>query len=125
MNNKHTITVNGEIREIFMSFGLLTTLVNVIGNPIKLASVSVDPEVRDVFLSELLASRKPSGKIITPIEDLSDIDISVDDAESLLNWASEQVMGFFLRSLQKANGLMEKNKTALEALLSSGDGSKS
>ena len=123
LDPKISVKFNGEDREVFMSFGLLNSLTKVIGDPTRIPAVGVDPELREDVLSELLADRKPSGKISKPIEDIDDIEIPIEDVELLLNWASEHVMGFFLRSLNKAAELQKKHAPAMTALLSSLDGS--
>ena len=116
-----TIKVDGEDREIFMSFGLLNELTKIIGDPARVASVTVDPEMRDDVLNAVLSKRKTSGKIISQA-DIDDIDIPVEDVEILLDWASEHALSFFIRSLKKVIVMTKKHEDEMKALASSASG---
>lgn len=124
VNDNIQIIQDDKPRDIFMSFGLLSKLTKVVGSPDIVGAISVDPELRDSIIAELLAERKKSGKVINPVADLEDIDVSVEDIEALLKWASEHLMGFFVRSLQQVHHLTENHRTVLEALQPSSDGPK-
>jgi hypothetical protein len=117
------VKVNGEDREIFMSFGLLNELTTVVGDPGAIASITLNPEMRNKVLESALAKRKPSGKIEEPV-DMDDLDISIDEAEKLLDWVSGHVMSFFVRSLRKVAAVNEKYEAPLRDLVSSLGGLK-
>jgi hypothetical protein len=94
-----TVTVDGQKREILMSYGLLNELSRHIQDPAQIPAIAVNADVRDTVLKAVLAGRKKSGKITTPVEDLDEIDISLADIELILGWVGEHLMGFFVRSL--------------------------
>lgn len=123
MNAHFEVKIGSDTRDILMSFGLLSTLCNIVVDPARCPLITIDPILRSEVLSELLAVRKKSGKIITPVEDVDDIDMSVEDAEGLLNWAAEHVLSFFVRNLKRSNDLLNQHKGTLEALQSSVTGS--
>lgn len=122
MTDKITITFNGEEREIFASFGLLNSLTKIVASPELVPLISLDPDVRTSVLIALLSDRTKTGKITKAIEDIEDIDVSIEDVEKLLEWASRIVLGFFMRSLRRAADLSQENKEAFEALKSSATG---
>lgn len=124
-NSYITIKVGDEDREVFMSFGLLNELSIIVADPSRIGTMIIDPELRSKVLKACLAVRKKSGKIEKAVEDLDDVDISIEDVEKLIGWAMDHVMGFFLRALQKATTLSDEYRTQAEALLSSVTGSAS
>ncbi len=117
-----TILVDSVDREIFMSFGLLNDLTTVVADPGRVATISMDPALRVSVLNTVLAIRKKNGKIEQAV-DVTDIDISIKDAERLIDWVSEHVMSFFVRSLQKVLAIQQHKEGELKVLLSSLAGS--
>ncbi|MGO7308761.1 hypothetical protein ACCS91_33440 [Rhizobium ruizarguesonis] len=122
MTEKLTITQDGRERELFMSYGLLNVLSIAVGSPELVPSMSLDDQLRGEVLAAVLAERKVTGKVIKPVEDLDDIDVSIDDVEAILDWAGEHLMGFFMRRLAKSAKHVEKHKDLLVGLKSSMDG---
>lgn len=111
-----TIQVDGVDRDIFMSFGLVDALSRLVaGSPELIAQIDLNPELRETALICLLAERKKSGKIITE-PDLAELDISIDDIERLLAWATESLMAFLVRSVQRVTSLAERHSKILENL---------
>src|SRR4051812_46735505 len=100
--DKLTIKIGDSDRELFMSFGLLNALSQIVGDPSKVSMISLDPDTRSKVLTATLAKRKASGKVIEDIPDIDDIDASIIDIEKVLEWVSGHVMAFFVRSVQRA-----------------------
>ena len=121
LSDKIIVKVDEEDREIFMSFGLLNELTKIIKDPTRVSSVAVDFELREEVLTSLLAVRKKSGKISEKVN-LDDADISVEDVERLIEWSSEHVLSFFVRSLKKVVGLTKKHQGEMSDLVSSVNG---
>jgi hypothetical protein len=119
MTDKLSIKISGEERELFMSYGLLNELAKIVGSPEAAPQIAINEYLREEVLKATLAERKPSGKVTKPVADIDDIDISIADVEALLDWATENVLSFFVRSLKKVVGHAEANKDAFEALKSS------
>lgn len=122
MSDKLSITYNGEERELFMSYGLLNELTKLVGSPEIAPSITVNEILRESVLMAVLAERKPTGKVVKAVEDIDDIEVSVEDVEKILDWATDAVLSFFVRSLGKMVQRVEDNKEVLEGLKSSLDG---
>lgn len=122
MSDKLSITYQGVERELFMSYGLLNELAKLVQSPEIAPSISLDEHLREEVLKACLAERKPSGKVLKAVEDMDDLEVSVEDIEAILDWATENVLSFFVRSLGKMVKRVEANKDVLEGLKSSLDG---
>lgn len=118
MQDKITIKLNGEERELFMSFGLLNELATIVGDPARVPSIPVDADLREAVLMSCFAERKPSGKVIKDVEDYDDLDISIPDVEKTIDWAVEHLMSFFVRSLKKVVAVTKANEGDLKDLAS-------
>jgi len=108
-----TITVKsaGSDREIKMSYGLLTVLASHVGDPDRIPFIPMDHTLRDAVMVEMLAVRE-KGRPVEPLT-AADIDIEMDDAENLIRWAQEHLIGFFLRSAKELKSQAERITTAL------------
>lgn len=122
MSDKLSITFEGADREILMSYGLLNELAKLVGSPEVAPSISIDENLREEVLKACLAERKPSGKIVKHVADMDDLNMSIEHIEAVLDWATEHVLSFFVRSLGKMVKRVEANKDVLEGLKSSLDG---
>lgn len=118
LSDHFEVKINDENREIFMSFALLNRLMFLIGDPDNIGLVSVNTDLREAIMHELLQKRSKSGKITEAVE-VEDCYITLDDAQSLLDWATEHCMVFTLRALEKSIQLQERNKDKLSALATS------
>lgn len=118
MTDKLTITVDGKERELFASFGLVNALTKIVTSPDQVPFISVDSELREAVFEAVLAERSPSGKVLSSSPKLDDVEISLEDAERLLEWVERVILGFFLRSLKRTAKLSEENKEVLEGLRS-------
>lgn len=119
MSDKLTITFEGQERELFMSYGLLNALTGIVGSPELVPQISLHQDLRSEVLGACLARRKKSGKIEKAVDDMDDLDISISDIEAVIDWASEAVLSFFVRSLEKMARQAEANKEAFAGLKSS------
>lgn len=117
------VKLDGEDREIFMSFGLLNELSTLVDSPEQVAIIPLNPTLRSQVLGALFAKRKKSGKIEQAV-DIEDLDISIAHAEAAMAWAMEHLTAFFIRALRKVVEVTEKNKNDIRGLESSLDGLK-
>lgn len=122
IKDKITVKIDDQDREIFMSFGLLNDLATLTGDPARVAAIPLIADLRMSVLNTVLAPRRKNGKKEAEI-DVTELDISIEDAERLLTWASEHVMSFFVRALQKVEKVSAHHKEALAGLVSSLGGS--
>lgn len=121
-SDKLTITVNGQQREVFMSFALLSSMVRVVGSVDDLGQAILDPSVRDALVVVALAPRDGEKKL----EDYSvaDFNLSVQDGDRLVDWIMEHVLDFFMKRIEMAKNLSESETgKKLESLMSSIAGS--
>lgn len=99
VSDKLVIKQNGADRTLFMSFGLLNELVKNAGSVEAVALFAVDPETSRIIRSAILAERKGGGKIVQPVDDPDEIDVSVEDTERMLKWAVDHTLGFYVRQM--------------------------
>lgn len=111
------VTINGEEREVFMSFALLNHLVAIIEDVTRLPMIQTDPLVRSIFLTELLHVRTKGGKVTERVE-IDDLDMSMDEIQDLLEFASEHVLDFTLGALERAAALQIKSQARMLSLKS-------
>ena len=123
MSDTFPITINNEEREIFMSFGLLNELTTIVQDPSRISTISLDPQLRNAFITSLLSERKKSGKVLNAF-DLDDTEVSYEAVENAIAWAQEHVMSFFVRSYRQIARVTEKHQEEVTALTSSLGGSK-
>lgn len=115
-----TITVNGEEREVFMSYGLLRTLSKIIENdPNKIHLLQMDDECHSVAVREMLAERKKSGKVKEPFteEDFEDMIVDPSELVGLISWGVEHLIDFFTLKMEMMEKVARKNQARLEALM--------
>lgn len=100
MQPRHTITyVSGNTQTVFMSFGLLNTLIGYLGGPENLPAVRMHPEVRETFLVELLSPRDQHGEIPRGQEfNIKTADLTVDEVTDLLEWVEGHLSDFFIKA---------------------------
>jgi hypothetical protein len=91
-----------------MSFGLLNELCRGVGNVQAAIQIPADSELRDYTLMAILSPRDAHGEVQDPIN-LRLLDMSLDDAEAVLTWASEHCCDFFLRTMERIVKTQEKN----------------
>lgn len=94
-----TVTVDGEEREIKMTYGLQDKLISLVRDTNEIGNIFVDPETRNGILAEMLAERTPGGKIVGTRKDAEEYEISLEDIDNLLSWATDVVTDFFIRAL--------------------------
>ena len=120
-NDIFTIKVNGKEQDVKMTFGLLNNLCRKVGDIDGAATIMMDQALREGVLIELLSIRDRSGKITEDI-DLNTLEIDMDAAFELLDWAQEHVLDFFLKGLERAKALQDRNLTRIRALMPSSAG---
>ena len=124
MADTFSIKINGKERDVKMSFGLLNILCQKVGDLDGAATIAMDQSLREGVLIELLSDRDTRGRISEEF-DLFTADMNPDDVVALLDWAGEHVLDFFLKGLERAKKLQERNMPRLKALMPSQAGSAS
>lgn len=115
-----TMVIDGEARDIFMSFGLLNELTGVVGDPLRCAQLYLDPDLRTVVVGACLHERDKRGKIIKEVKAITDVEVNIEEVELLLGWVADHMLSFFSRSL-KTILAMGPQLSEMEALVETGD----
>lgn len=102
------LTVNGEDKDVFMSFALLNTITGYFQSKSDLEQILLNADVRASVLIELLSERNETGRITKSI-DLNNMQVDQDELLDLLEWVAEHVESFFTKALARANQRMKKN----------------
>ena len=113
-----TLIVNngGNPQTLFMSFGLLNRLSRHLGNIDRLPILAVDPELQETILIEVFTPRDKQGNVLEPITSLEQIEISLDDADKVLDFVGDHIANFFTRTAEKAQARaieIDRKMTAL------------
>jgi hypothetical protein len=114
LSDRLTITVNDQPTEIFMSGGLIrrlaayTTFEDVAG-------IYGDYQVQEILIIEALSPRSQRG---VPLEELNidKFNISMTEAEKLIEWIVEHITDFFINSVEQALKFQERNLPALQKI---------
>lgn len=122
LSDHFTITVNGEEREIFMSYNLLRELVKICTSIEATIAIAVDEELHDAVVGALLAERSKSGRI-TQAVDLLDLELDAEEVMGLIAWAQDHALDFFAKALLRGQAVVQRHEASLEALTSSRGGS--
>lgn len=116
-----TVKVNGNDREFFMPFGLLSAAAKVCKDIDTLGLVLMDAELSDDLLKVVLAERTKTGKLMKEV-DLDEIEIDPKDATKLMTWAADHVLDFFIAKLETVTSLTKKYEPRVKILQSSQTG---
>jgi hypothetical protein len=118
-----SINLNGEEKDIKMSFALLNILCRSVGDIDGALLLDIDQELREAVLIELLSPRDDKGRISEPL-DLMVADVTPDAVAEILSWAGDHLMDFFLAALESTKAKQEKHKARLTALMPTSPGSE-
>jgi len=106
-----TVTINNTSVPLFMSFGLLNTLVAPITSVDELIQIDQDPELRNFVLEVCLTKRDDDGQRISK-PDLNAI--SYSEGEEVLDWARGHLNNFFTKRLKNR---LQTQKTVNQTIL--------
>jgi hypothetical protein len=111
-----------EDREIFMSFGLLNSLVRVLGDPSRTAAFDLDPDLAEQVILLTLIPRSATGKPIGKFEEFECPGLDPEEAFKLFDWVKGHVLDFFVRRLRGTIDQIVERKDDLGNLGSSMSG---
>ena len=100
-----------------MSFGLMNAITRIIGDVDNVTSLVTDHDARDKILTELLADRSKTGKIIEKFE-IDDLPLDYEEVIKLITWSQEHMVDFFMKSLTGVKKIVEDNKGRITDLVS-------
>ncbi len=111
LKNTIHIKVGEEEVEVFMAFARLDGLSQLVGSVERVAEFDFNPEVRTEALALCLAPRTETGRAVGDWQVPETL--AYEEAERLLDWIKEHVLGFFLRRLSRNLQLVRANKGTL------------
>lgn len=114
-----SVTINGQVQNLFMSYGLLTELARVVPTIDHITALVADNDMRDSFIETMLAQRDQNGVVVAP-RSVHSTNISLDDVEALFEWGQAHLLGFFLRALGRSKQMQAQILTVLEPSSSTG-----
>jgi hypothetical protein len=109
MSDKLTVTVNDKTKHLVMSFGLLNEIAKLVGDIDNLGNIIIDPHLREAILVALLSDRDAEGVITTKYNTVT-ADLTIDEFTKIADWVSDVLFTFFIRLLESAKALQEKNQ---------------
>lgn len=102
-------------RKLTMSYGLLSQVSQIVETVENIPMIVLDGVLRDSVLQVLVAERNADGKVVKE----ADIgQLTQEEAMDLSDWASEHLLDFFMKLLDRQMALQEKYKDQFEALAS-------
>jgi hypothetical protein len=111
-----------EDMELFMSFGHLNEITKLFnGNPSALLMFDMDPALVEPIFVILTAKRNPAGKV----SEITPFDFDITEAEKIMDWCKDHLIGFFARRLTSSRQSMETNQNLLRELGLSSTGTAS
>lgn len=113
VSDKLEVTMlDGTKQVLFMSFGQLNVLAQMIGGIEQLPLMYSESSVREVILINCLSKRESDGSIPS-IEEFNEIgdNLSVEQAEAILGWVEDHLTGFFIRALKRLTKLAAMTKS--------------
>lgn len=120
MTDKITVEVDGEARELLMTFGILNAVAKTVGSIDNLGAITLDDNIREMTIRLCLLTKEKGKPPVIP--DFADLDISPADANAILIWATDHVIDFFLQSLEATKVVTDKYQGRLDALMRSSTG---
>lgn len=115
------VVIGDETKKIKMSFGLLNECAKVIGDIDNITEISLNPEIRDRLLIEVLSARDEMGVITDPIS-VFNLDMTPEAVITLLDWVGSHVADFFLNSMTRVKDLLTSREEKLKSLMPTSNG---
>lgn len=115
MKNTFEFRDGDTVREIRMTFGLLTECAQHIGDVDRLPLIALDPELQISILNSLLSERDAEGKVVKPAS-LYQESLSPEMVGDILEWVGEHVADFLLRNIARMKSLLDTRKDQISSL---------
>lgn len=112
-----TVTYKDQSRELFMSFLRLNSCVRILGEPERLSTMLIDPDLAEAALRVMLAEKGGAGEQFDIT--LEDGDLSNEDVDKILLWVNEHLAHFFMKRFQQLGLQVKELGPTAQALKSS------
>lgn len=117
------IDYKGTPRTLFMSYLRLNSCLRVLGEPERLSTMLIDPDLVEMTLRVMLAEKGGAGTY-SDVE-LEDGDLSNEDVDKTMLWVNEHLAHFFMKRFQQLGEQVKGLGPTAEALKLSLLGSES
>src|SRR5262245_51525537 len=99
-----TINIGGTEHTLLMSWGLLNRLLKAVGSDADaVGAASFVDGVRDQILFEVLKKRGKTGCLKDmKLEEVDDLEMSSEDVQAIISWATDHILDFFLGAAERA-----------------------
>lgn len=116
-NAYFTLKVNGEEHTVFMSGGLIRTIMPMFMATDDFGAIYGDFQLQNAVIIELLRPRSKNNrdKKITDY-DIDDFEISLEETNALIEWTVEHVLNFFVDTMKSTQNVTERSLPQLQLL---------
>jgi hypothetical protein len=114
MNDTLHIKVNGKDRELFMSYGLLTSITQIVGLQEELTAIFLDAALQKVVIEIAL---NPVGTSEEDKIDLNTTKISMAEIQKILDWVGEHILDFFIQGMKSVEKLNTNNLDRMQEIV--------
>lgn len=115
MKDTFTLGKGEDARTIKMSYGLLNELCKVVQGLEGAAELSVNNEIREEILIQILSTRNAQGEV-TERYPVFNLTADIDEVVDLLDWAQGHIMDFLLKAAEKTQATAAPAVKRVEAL---------
>ncbi len=122
LSDKLTVNIDGEDRELFMSFALLNRLTAITTDEQQVLNYAQEKHLQEQWALIATLSVDEKGRLVYP-KDSNDLVIplmTVTDAGKLIDWIAEHVLDFLFKRLETQIRKMEQNQPRLQAFIEKG-----
>lgn len=107
--------------EVFMAAGMIRAIVTYLGDEERFIEMYTDPKVQNDLMTFVLAPKNEKG-IMDPQFALDSLELSISEADKLLDWIQEHVMNFFIKRAETL--LKQENGGGIQKLIALFSGSQ-
>lgn len=118
-----TLVVNGDVRVLDMTYGMLNELTKLVASPEQIPMLTLDPDLREAVMKTLLSKRDAKGRI-SEEANLMDMRMSFPQVSALMTWVAGHTLSFLLSALEGTQSLQQEFGDRAQKLTSSLSGSK-
>lgn len=116
-DDRLTVNYKGEDRSLFMSYLRLNSCLRVLGDPERLGSLLLDPDLGESVIRVMVAPKGGAGEMFDV--ELEEEDLSGEDCRRIIDWVQDHLSYFFLSRFQETGKKFELLEPVAAALKSS------
>ena len=117
-NPRHLeVTQGTEKVTLFMSYGKLSRIVNLVDGPDGWAQAASRTDLQEAVLREMFTKRNKEGEVTSQVQDLESLEVDLDDIERIFEWVGGHIIDFFTRRVEKSMEQVNESRARLEKLM--------